>query len=145
MQYPIFRRIKPIKSATIYNYPCKYSLIQLCILGIVTITYSIDLKVGCMNPKRFRCNTIGIRLCRLLNLLYLWHHRIFENKQGCIRYYAIDLLPILWSCNRPILRWQNRLLRPCSMVRIIHLPLGLLRFWCRTCKQGIWQNCIPYG
>jgi len=54
--------------------------------------------------------------CGLLNLLYLWYNRIFENKQGCIRYYAINLLPILRSCNRPILRWQNRLLRPCSMV-----------------------------
>ena len=145
MQYPVFRGIKPIKPATICNYPCKYSLIQSCILSIIAITCSIDSKVGYMNPKRFRCNTIGIRLCGFLNLLYLWHHRIFENQQSCIRYYAINLLSILRSCNRPILRWQNRLLRPCSMVRIIHLPLGLLRFWCRTCKQGIWQNCIPYG
>ena len=40
MQYPIFRGIKLIKSATIYNYPCKYSLILLCILSIITITVS---------------------------------------------------------------------------------------------------------
>ena len=48
MQYPIFKGIKPIKSATICNYPCKYSFIELCILSIIAITYSIDSKVWCM-------------------------------------------------------------------------------------------------
>ena len=62
------------------------------------------IQMGSFGPEIFRCNTIGIRLCGLLNLLYLWHHRSFENKQGCIRYYAINLLPIFRSCNRPILR-----------------------------------------
>jgi len=45
MQCPIFIVIKSIQSATTCNYPCKYSLVQLCILSIIAITYSIDSKV----------------------------------------------------------------------------------------------------
>ena len=40
----------------------------------------------------------------------------FKNKQSCICYHVLNLLPILRSSNRPLPRRQNRLLRSCSMV-----------------------------
>lgn len=70
MQYPILKGIKPIKSATIGNYPCKYSFIFLCILSIITIPTVLIQKCDVCTIAALKTNKVVFAIMLLICFLF---------------------------------------------------------------------------